>query len=352
MRVLVIGDHNVNAGGEFEAERIAHCWREAAPHASVTAIPVANNAQAVPAVWRHQALKRDGFSRTALVTIDPNQPNWAELVARDIFDAIRNSIVRIVIAMPRYSRPDAGVALLDNLDRLLSADGKNAQSDSANVLLKNPQAFHDAIGRVGRLLQGVDVLLGYTENMPLTGMHGMSGTAALLGDLEQEEAQSLEREIAGLLFGLTKIGVTPTAHSSRSLLSSNQESSSYKDLARHDAAGSAGGAAFMLLAAGGRALPLARILSAQFDLPQAVQASDLIVVKQEILDGRTHDLSTLGVVSKLALNHAVPVIALTEEQIMSTRELASNGISACYVVKPEDLEAMSVRLAGSWTPRR
>ncbi len=347
MRVLIIADEPVDHSGQFVTSQLAAAWQSAAPHTQVGGVPFAADTAAVRAVWQHHAATRGGFTQTALVIAYPDLPRWQTLLADELVTAVRSGCSRIVVALPRYAYPDSGARLLSKLiDRI------GAMVLSATEILADPELYDSSVDAVARFLAKTDVIVTYTENVPLTGMHGMSGTAALLGDLEGSEAQQRERINSSLLFGLGKLGRPLHSHEPSMLVGSASTVENYKDLSRHDAAGAAGGAGFALLAAGARALPLSRVLSAQFDLPQHIAASDLIVVNQGTLDGRTHANSTLGIATELAAQHALPVVAITQEQIMSTRELAAAGISGSYVCNDTQLAETAARLATSWTPNR
>lgn len=377
------------AAVRFESERIAQAWVTTAPHVEITHFPFAAQAASVREVWQHHAASLGGFGHTALVDVDTTSDRWQEQLLADIHSAIAAQMTRIVVALPRYGFPDAGARFLEVLEAVQAAHSVTAHSVTAretaesevneaseeneisavngtagdNItsgLLAYPQAFHQAVVLLEQLISQVDLIIAYIDNVPLTGMHGMAGTAALLGDLDQAAAQDQERHVARLVHELDKLEKTqPTLTSKKSLLATAPQqpgtdqprsAGRYKELSRHDAAGVAGGIGFVLLAAGARAVPLNRALSAQFALPQHVAGTDLIVVKQNVVDGRTHAQSTLGVVTELALQHAVPVVVLTAEQIMSTRELAANGVATCYTVQDNELEKLSGRLAASWTP--
>lgn len=345
MQVIVIADQTTENAERFDAHIVAENWREASPHTEVIAFPFAANQSAVRGVWEFHERRAGGSTGTKILTPDVKVEGWQRTLAHAMLSAVAQESTRIVIALPRYAYPDSGVELLLEL---LSA-GRETQTQSAD-LLANPHEYIGAVQELSQLFRTVDLVITHTENVPLTGMHGMSGTAGLLGDLSQDESQARERVNATLLHGLDKIGLPAT--SSRSLLSTAPNTTSAKELARHDAAGAAGGLGFALLALGARALPLNQALSGQFNLPQAIAGADLLVVKQEVVDGRTFAHSTLGIVTSHALKYAVPVIALTGEQIMSTRELAASGVSACYTIPPQELVTMSGRLARSWSPNR
>lgn len=370
MHVLVIADQNDSsstlgisprlktpnhsgnfAAGQLDAEKIANAWSSAAPHVTVQPIPFAATADALPKVWAYHSGLGIGVEGTALVVCLPHDENWQAQIAEEIFGAVDAGATRLVVALPRYAYPDAGVGVLSELLSLVEYH----EAKTASRELTNPENFHNSVYKLSEFFAQVDVIVAHSENLPLTGMHGMSGTAGLLGDLSQQESQDLERVNAQLLHGLTKFGAPQQDQKRTGLelqLTSGSGNQTYKELARHDAAGNAGGLGFALLVAGARALPLNLVLSGVFNLPQAVAGSDLIVVKQEHLDGRTFSHSTLGVVTDLALKYAIPVIAITSEQIMSTRELAAAGVSSCYSCTNEELEYLSARLAISWTPNR
>ncbi len=347
MRVLIIADEPVDQSGQFVTSQLVSSWQDAALHTQVFGLPFASDTASVRAVWQHHAATRGGFTQTALVIAYPQMSRWQTLLADELVTAARSGCSRVVVALPRYAYPDSGAGLLSKLiDRI------GAMVLPASEILADPELYDSSVYAVAEFLADMDVIVTYTENAPLTGMHGMSGTAALLGDLESSEAQERERINSALLFGLGKIGQPLHTHEPSLLVGGTPSTENYKGLARHDAAGAAGGAGFALLAAGARALPLSRVLAAQFDLPQHIAASDLVVVNQEVLDGRTQANSTLGIATELAAQHALPVVAITREQIMSTRELAAAGISGSYVCNDTQLNETAARLARSWTPNR
>lgn len=99
-------------------------------------------------------------------------------------------------------------------------------------------------------------------------------------------------------------------------------------------------------------MPLNQALFTQFGLAQQIDAADVIVVKQDVLDGPDFSHSTLGVVAPRALGALAPVVAVVEEQIMGTRELAAQGIASAYVVGDDELSPTITRIAKSWSPLR
>lgn len=392
MRVCVVADQGTDErvieSNAFDCEIIAGAWQESTPQVDVLSNAFAADSRGVRQAWQFHASMSNSqpgnsFEHTALVAVDSAEARWPSIAAREIVQAMGAGMTRVVVSLPRYAFPDAGCGLLSALALELGIglelgieDGQAGAQTSADTLLEASD-MDRLIQGLALALRSIDLIVAYSDNVPLTGMHGMSGTASLLGDLDSTIAQQREREIAGLLHTLTQREKSSSlAHSAPvqpshpeqlsepSLLGHPEQlnllgqsrpgtkSQTYKDLARNDAAGAAGGAGFALLALGARALPLSRALAAQFDLTAAVAGSDLIVVKQDVVDGRTHHMSTLGTVCEIAARHALPVIVLTGEQIMSTRELAANGVSACYVVPDGELARTSARLAKSWTPAR
>lgn len=361
MRVHVVADQSVDAvqaiGAQAECQTIANAWTEAAPHTAVSATAFASDSSGVLEAWQFHVQSHGGLDHTALVVAMPQSMGWQERFAQQCARAIESGATRIVASLPRYAFPDAGLELLEALDRELPGARDISESPASgfpdNDRAIDPHHYLGLVKTVGNALRTVDVVVAYSENVPLVGMHGASGTAALLGDLDPSLAQARERVLSGLVHSLNTETPAQGAGLASSLLAlADVAKSSYKDLARHDAAGAAGGAGFALLASGARALPLSRALAAQFDVTQAIAGSDLIVVKQDVVDGRTHHMSTLGAVCEIAMQYAVPVIVMTREQIMSNRELAANGISSCYTVPTGHLGETSARLALSWTPLR
>ncbi len=297
-------------------------------------------------MWQEHASRCGGFKGTTLVVPRPQQAQWEAEFALHMFAAVSASMTRIVVPLERYSYPDAGKKALRHLCLAFGWEPTREFSDDA-------AGFHEMVQFLRPQLRSVDIVVAYSDNVPLTGMHGMSGTAALLGDLESEEAQACERSVSSMLHALnTGFKVDAEGKTGMNLLAPTAPALTFKDLARNDAAGNAGGLGFALLALGARAVPLNQALLTQFGLSELIDSADVIVVKQDALDGPAFAHSTLGVVAPLALVAVAPVVAVVEDQIMGARELAAQGIATAYVVNPEQLEESVTRIARSWTPQR
>jgi len=380
-----------SVGFGWESDVISQNWMHAAPHCTTTTIPFAANANAVGPVWMRLGAQtpspgRDGAPHggsstpgTALVVMqdDPTDGTTGNSAARlngsleaadHIVAALRANMSRIIVSLPRYAKIDAGAQLLHAIAAMYTGKAADQCKLDGSSKIDADLYLHD-LNIVSKAIAATDVVITFDEPMPFLGMHGMSGTAALLGDLPAVQAQEKEREMSSLFHALTQAidnSANGTANASNngalSLLAGSNaprrgtpptSAAEVKELSRHDAAGSAGGAGFALLLAGARALPLAHALGAQWEVQNKVHEADLVVVYQDLLDSRTLNQTAAGLIAPLALREGIACIAITREQVMSTRELAAQGIASAYVLDDiKQLGSFSARLAKSWAPIR
>lgn len=325
-------------------------------------MPMAAHAGAARTVWSRNSTSVGGFDGTALVQVGGGE-SAAATAAADIAVALEAKMGRIVVSLPRYGTLDAGASFLAALaaECAPEPDPQDVPGESSEI---NPEEYVRNAREVSAAIAATDLVITYDESMPLLGMHGMSGTAALLGDVDPAAAQYREKDVSGLFHALLKILDDPHAPSashagmglglsapSRGVLPSR--AADIKDLSRHDAAGSAGGIGFALLLAGARALPLSQAFGAQFGVHDRVTEADVVVVYQDELDSRTFPTSTAGLIAPIALRVGVPCIVITRDRMMSTRELAAQGIASSYQLEDaHELGSLAARLAKSWSPAR
>lgn len=379
MRVLVIANHDpALLGDQFEAEVLAAGWRKGAPHCEVDSFVFSHCEPGMAAVWREHAAQAGGYRDTAFISACEPEPQtgpavFAQDLANQFHRAVASGMSRVVLALPQFLEPDAGIAFLFALARLLPGSkdlpGYETVAEVLAVEPENTQASDtvsllvEVIAQVREFCAGVDVVGAYAANMPLLGMHGMSGAASLAELMAPEVAQEREREISELFhrmqgpYNLLESSGTTAGALGGSLLSgvgAQSAPASLKDLTRHDGAGSAGGLGFGLLTVGARLLPAATVFATQFDLRSRVAVSDIVVVYLDRLDGRTFPDQVGHWAAQVATEFVSPVIVLTNEQIMSVRELSGQQVASCYKVAhgPEALYKMASRLAKSWTPNR
>lgn len=382
MRVLVIANHDPAVlGDQFEAEVLAAGWREGAPHCEVDSFVFSHCEPGMAAVWREHAAQAGGYQDTAFISACDPEPHlspaeFAQNLADQFHAAVASGMSRVVLALPQFLEPDAGIAFLFALGRLLpGTNDLPAYETVAQVLAAQAEQDQaeprrdsgavaqlvDVIAHVRKFCAGVDVVGAYAANMPLLGMHGMSGAASLAGSLAPEVAQEREREISELFHRMqgpyNELESATSQERGGTLLpgvGAHSTAASLKDLTRHDGAGSAGGLGFGLLTVGARLLPAATVFATQFDLRSKIAQGDLVVVYLDRLDGRTFPDQVGHWAAQVATEFISPVVVLTHEQIMSVRELSGQQVASCYKVArgPQALSEMAKRLAKSWTPNR
>lgn len=384
MRVLVIADHDPAVlGDRFEADVLAAGWRKGAPQCEVDSFVFSHCEPGMAAVWREHAAQAGGYRDTAFISACDPEPHippaqFAQDLADQFYAAVASGMSRVVLALPQFLEPDAGIAFLFALGRLLpgtndlpayetvaqvlAAQAEQDQTDQHQASGAVAQ-FVDLIAHVRKFCAGVDVVGAYAANMPLLGMHGMSGAASLAKSMAPEVAQEREREISELFhrmqgpYNKLESAAVEGRELGRLLLpgiGAHSTAASLKELTRHDGAGSAGGLGFGLLTVGARLLPAATVFATQFDLRSRIAQSDLVVVYLDRLDGRTFPDQVGHWAAQVATEFISPVVVLTHEQIMSVRELSGQQVASCYQVArgPQALSEMAKRLAKSWTPSR
>lgn len=400
MHVLVIGNHDPTTfGNQFEADLLASGWRQGAPQVTVEPFVFSHCGPGLGAVWNRHAAQGLGGVGTALVNacdsdLDGSPAEFMRTLAGQFFAAITSNMSRVVVALPPFLEPDAALTFLFELGALIERNfddatclqltpaaqdlvlrlrelGPVASVESPARFLsmhgEQAEATQDVVGQLGTIIalvceltHGVDVVGAYATNMPLMGMHGMSGASALEGYLEAEVAQQREREISEFFhvfqgpYAALESLPNPTSQGLNVAGAAAPSSPSLKDLTRHDGAGAGGGLGFGLLMLGARLLPAAMVFSAQFELREAISRSDVVVVYLETLDGRTFPDQVGHWAAQVAIEFISPVLVVTQHQIMSVREMSGQQVASAYVVDPTPraLEDMGRRLAKSWTPTR
>ena len=176
MRVLVIANHDpALLGDQFEADVLAAGWRIGAPHCEVDSFVFSHCEPGMAAVWREHAAQAGGYEDTAFISgcePEPQTPaaEFAQDLALQFHRAVASGMSRVVLAL-------------------------QSQNDRAS----DPVAqLVDVIAEVREFCAGVDVVAAYATNMPLLGMHGMSGAASLADVMVSEVAQEREKEISEL----------------------------------------------------------------------------------------------------------------------------------------------------------
>lgn len=374
MRVVMIANHNpFDFPTQFEAEVLAAGWRSSAPHCEVVPLAFSHCEPGSAAVWREHATRLGGFDRTAFISAcEPSRLEPAEFsrnLAEQFYVAVTSGMNRVVLALPTFLEPDAGVVFLTHLARLIregSPESVSAQAQAgavaavADLLGPDKDTRTDeligAVAAAREFISRIDVVGAYASNMPLLGMHGMSGAAALEGLMGQDQAQVRERQVSELFHALVpRYAALPAARQPLGLAGTSlggDPQASLKDLTRHDGSGAAGGLGFGLLLVGARLLPAATVFATQFELRDQIAGAELVVIYQDKLDGRAFPDQVGHWAAQVATEFITPVIVVCHEQIMSVRELSGQQVASAYQVERGEraLFDRAARLAKSWTP--
>ncbi|WP_435300252.1 glycerate kinase [Timonella sp. A28] len=367
MRVFVAAEHDDVLASPYESELIMNGWRKHAPHDDIAALPVPSSAHHMRETWaelKDNPMTAPLLHDTTLVAYEPHEngsTQWIAAFADTFTQALKTGVSRIFLSLPRYATPDMGKDFLRRM--------QETHEDESISRVHTPEEYVHSVNALAERIRAIDVVVLHDDSLPLLGMHGMSAMASLEGHRDATTAQEEEAEVSSFHYRVRQyvsmsennLAETSPVHTSAhthsihrlQVRNSAMNAHDVKDLARHDAAGLGGGVGFALLAAGARALPAAQAFSAVCDFSQHIAEADLVVVFQHTLDGRTFARSIGGVLIPYAQKHALPVVALTYEQVMSTRELAAAGISSTYVVHDSGtLEETTQRIARSWSLTR
>jgi len=183
-------------------------------------------------------------------------------------------------------------------------------------------------------LSAIDMVVAGSDPAPLVGLRGAG--AILASEVGAGVAQERERQVAAFAAGVER-ELAPAGRRVR--------------WSAAPWSGSAGGAAFVLLALGGRAMAAEEYSAVVTDLGGAVRRSDLCVTVVPELNATTLARSALAALAPRALQAAVPIVVLSGEDHTSRPHRAELGVAGSYTCRLEDpsLRETARRVARTWS---
>lgn len=313
MRILVVSAPVGALGAGTITRAVAAGWRAAAPDDVVVPHTLATGeaglAEVVgPGVAVIEAaahLEQDGSGGTARL-------------GREVLEAVDTGAARIVIG--------AGLSRVH--------DGGRGFAEVVTARWGSLAAAREA-------LACVDLVLAGSDPSPLLGLHGAG--ARLAAEIGPAAAQEREREVAAFAAGVEADLAPADLVTGRRIRWSSAPFS-----------GLAGGAGFLLLALGARAVGGEEYSAACTGLTGAVADADLCVVVVEEVDDVALHRSALTAVAPAALAAAVPVVVVSAADHTSRRHRAGLGVVGSHTcaIEEDALVGMGRRLARTWSPRR
>ncbi|WP_435736215.1 glycerate kinase [Cellulosimicrobium sp. PMB13] len=199
-----------------------------------------------------------------------------------------------------------------------------------------------------RALRDVRLVAAVATDAPLLGLHGASAALAARG-VEDALAQDLERalgavahEVAAAVEALDRDGRGPLG---RDLLAT----AGPRRLAGVPGSGSGGGAAFAVVALGGRLVPALREVADVVGLDERLAVADLVVVVVDELGAHEMGEGAVHVVAQRAARHAVPVVVVARSVVAGRREQAAAGLSGAYAWGQDAPQTLVERVARTWS---
>ncbi|EWT00572.1 hypothetical protein N865_14540 [Intrasporangium oryzae NRRL B-24470] len=387
MHVLIAPDcYTGSLTAAQAAAAIAQGWAEAAPHDTLSRVPLSDGGpgfvdviatslggdvlarvttdplgREVPATI---LLVDDDGRRTAYVESaqaaglhllaaderDPTRTTTAG-VGRLLVEAVEAGATRVVVGLGGSGTNDAGAGLLAALGvgtpQRLGRGGLALAATTVDDLA----GLEEARTR----FRGVDLVIATDVDSPLLGLKGASAVFAAQKGASDEDAQRLENALGH--FASVVARVRPPAKDLLTGTAIRPE--------REPGAGAAGGLGYALQLLGGRRVSGVEAVLAAVDFPALVAAADLVVTGEGSFDWQSlHGKVVVGV-AEAASHVGVPVIAIPGQSVVGRREAMAAGLSGVYAVaeRPDQLvealtdpvgtlAARAARVARTWSPRR
>lgn len=196
--------------------------------------------------------------------------------------------------------------------------------------------FMRAIGRAQNDVSGQEFYAAYSTSRPL---FGPSSTLALEPDLSLRDTDDtgFNRQWAELLHKTT-----------RPQLAINGQSVSVVEPGRLPGSGASGGAATIIGILGGRLVSDGDFLLHHTDCKTKIEASDLLIICEPELHSPALAESSLDLLTEIASESAIPVLAIGLHSTLSAHERAQWGIHGILVDETGNLDALGRRAARTW----
>ena len=196
--------------------------------------------------------------------------------------------------------------------------------------------FTRAIERAQNVVLGQEFYAAYSTSRPL---FGPSSTLALEPDLSLRGTSNTDfhRLWAELLH-----------KTMRPQLAINGQSASVVEPGRLPGSGASGGAATIIGILGGRLVSDGDFLLHHTDCKTKIEASDLLIICEPELHSPALAESSLDLLTEIASESAIPVLAIGLHSTLSAHERAQWGIHGILVDESGNLDALGRRAARTW----
>lgn len=223
---------------------------------------------------------------------------------------------------------DAGLGFLEELSGLEVARDATMER-SARVALE--------VAR--ERLAGRDIIAAASTARPLLGLSSVVATGIDLGPRALQD-RALTAALARFFAGVG------TARPALALAGGP----AHRDPSRLPGSGSAGGAAAVVAALGGRIVPTGTLLERVWDLGGRCGDCDLVVVLEPMLHSPHLADALLDSVTASAALHALPVVAVGRETSLSAHEAAQWGLHGVITAGAgeDELRRAGARIARTW----
>ncbi len=363
---------------------IARGWAATAPGDHVTCRPLGTSGpdlvEAIRAGRPGLRGKQDaGHEGQALAVVDgvawigggPGaEADTSRSLGRLIATALAEGADRVVVGLPEGGPPwDGGAGLLAALGAgAFDAAGRSVPLHPPPVGTQEPWTIAELdLGPALRRLSGTELILATDADFPLLGPRGVVERTHDEHDhpAGPPHADPAHHDPAhpdpahhdpgaALPDALPPAGLDPYLRRWAELLGRLPDG-------RHPAviigSGAGGGVGVALLRLGARRAPGAATMLAALDVDRILTDVDLVVLAEPVLD-HTFAPRAGGIVARMALAQALPVVVLAGEAHLSRREWIRSGVSACFVVPAtpegtvgsEALTALAARASRTWSP--
>jgi glycerate kinase len=385
VHVLIVPDTFDDLGSPRAADALATGWQEAAPHDRLAVLPASDGGAGFVGALAHSlegtleaVVTTDPLGREVPATVllvpgesgptayveaaqaagvhllsdserNPGRTTSAG-VGRLLLAALDLGARRVVVGVGGLGTNDAGAGMLGALgvgdpDRL-----QRGGAALAGLTLDDLRGLDAARQR----FRDVDLVGATDVASPLLGLKGTSAVFAGRIGATEEQAQGLEASLGHFA------SLVARAHPPRRDLISGEAIRPE----RAAGAGAGGGVGYALHLLGARLLDGVGALLDAVGFDRLAAASDLVVTGCSTFDWESLQQSVPLGVSGRAQRLGVPTVLVARESVVSRREAMDAGLSGVYSLAdaprglraPEDtatvLEALAVRVARTWSPRR
>lgn len=368
------------------AEAMAEGWQSAAPHDTVTMLPLSDGgpgfvevlATTVPGRG-YEVIVRDPLGRPTpakgFLAEVPGVPTAyvesAQACGLHLLDAaerdprvtstfgvgelVRHAVElgarRVVVGLGGSGTNDAGAGMLSALG--LRHEDMLARGGAA-LAECTPEHVADLAG-VRKQLGGIEIVAATDVDSPLLGLQGASAGFAEQKGAAPDQAQQLEGALGHFAALVTR--AQPPA---RDLLTG-------KDIRpeRAAGAGAAGGLGYGLLLVGGHCVSGVQEVLRAVRFEERLASASLVVSGEGRFDWQSLRGKVAASVAAQASAHGVPAIVVAGQALVGRRESMAAGLSGVYAVaeRPEQVQAAladprgtlmarTARVARTWSPTR